>query len=506
MFNRRPPKRPAQNASYSFPAPISGLLASEALLDLPSDACSNLVNWIAYPDRIETRPGFAAHSTGYANPVLRLHVYSSVTGTQSLWATTATGVYNATSAGAVGALAIALTNGVTVGTSIATGAGSYLLLVNGVNQLKQYDGTTWSSVATFGGTATSIYSYIETYRQRIFLIKKDSLEIEYLAANAIAGAATNYPLGALFRQGGYLVALGTWTIDGGSGPEDQLAAVSSNGEVAIFAGSDPTTWSLRGVYALGKPIGNQCLYKFGGDLLFLCELGIVPLSQCLQGVAIERTQIVTKRVQTLFNAAIAANGNLDGWQIISQPIVPLLIINVPNAAVPTQLVMHNQSGAWSTFQGWNAKCFARMGSTLYYGTTNAVNVVGALNDAGAQITASFTQASNNLSFMKEKQIKLLKPYFISSGGFSYDVGISSDLQAVTEYTTLTPILSQSVSLWGSATWGVSLWNALTTLIQGWETVPDSYGTWKALVFQVRVLNTVLKYYGSDAIYVRGNRL
>jgi hypothetical protein len=504
MF-RKFSKRPAQNLEQKFPAPVKGLVTATSLLDLPRDACSELVNFIAYPDRIETRPGYSSFSTGYTNPVERLHVYSGVNGVQSLWATTDTGIYNAV-AGAVGAAAIAITNGKTISTAIATGAGSYLLVANGVDTIKQYDGASWTSIATFGATATSEYSYVETYRQRVYLLRKNSLNLEYLPVNSIAGATTQFNMGSIFRQGGKLVAMATWTVDGGIGPEDLLAIVSSSGEVGVFSGSDPATWALRGVYFLGKPIGDQCLYKFGGDLLFLCELGVVPLSQALQGTVIERTTIVTRRIQTLFNTALGAGGNLDGWQIISQPTIPLLLINIPSLGPTQQFVMNTQSGAWSIFQGWAATCWARLGTTLYFGTVNSVCAVNAANDNGAQITASLTQAPTNMGMMWEKMLKLVKPYFLSNGGFSYDAGVSSDLQAPEEYTTLQPVLANGVSLWGTAVWGTNLWNALTTLTQAWETFPDNFGTWKALRITVRTTGTVVKYYGADTIFVRGGRL
>ena len=53
----------------------------------------------------------------------------------------------------------------------------------------------------------------------------------------------------MFRRGGYIKAMASWTLDGGAGMEDQLVLFSSNGEAVIYGGTDPDSgFSLTGIF------------------------------------------------------------------------------------------------------------------------------------------------------------------------------------------------------------------------------------------------------------------
>lgn len=497
---------PRQNRTTHLSAPTGGLDATSPLMDMPPGRLVIGDNWFCTPGGLITREGYISHVTGFANPVKRLHNYAATSGSESLWATTNAGIYNATSAGAVGATVMALTEGKTIATTIATGAGNYLMVVNGVDTLKQYDGTSWSSVATFGATSTVVYSYVETYRQRLFLAKRASLEIEYLAANSIAGAATNYPLGALFRQGGYIVALGTWTLDGGTGPEDHLAVITNKGEVAVFAGNDPATWNLKGVYFIGRPLGAKCMYKYGGDLLVLTEQGLYPLSSAVQSTAIERNKAVSQDIKTTLANAARAYFDRDGWEVIADPAAPSLLINIPSNPNKKQAVMHAQSGAWTTFSGMEANCFARKEQRLYFATDTAVYAITGTSDLGANITATMFQAYNRLGSERTKKVEMLRAALSANGGFTYSLGIINDYTDPREYTFHVPQGNFTSSVWGTAVFGTDVWggdSGIPVPVQDWQTVPDDYSRLKGLAVRVISNNARVNYFGSDIIFGLG---
>jgi hypothetical protein len=113
---------------------------------------------------------------------------------------------------------------------------------------------------------------------------KDSTKGVYLATDAIAGAATEFQFGSLFTRGGHLLAIASWTRDGGSGSDDYLVAISSRGQLAVYAGTDPAsadTWALVGVFDVPQPIGRRCWRRYGGDVLLLTVEGLFPLSSLL---------------------------------------------------------------------------------------------------------------------------------------------------------------------------------------------------------------------------------
>ena len=101
----------------------------------------------------------------------------------------------------------------------------------------------------------------------------------------ITGEATLFDFGALWVRGGYLNQIITWTIDDGNGADDHLAAISSEGEVAIYQGIDPSDaekWALQGVYYAGAPVGRRSACRYGGDIAILTQFGLVILSNLLK--------------------------------------------------------------------------------------------------------------------------------------------------------------------------------------------------------------------------------
>lgn len=474
------------NRDYTFPAPYWGLDYKNPRAAMDPRAALVLDNWIPFPDRVEMRAGQLDHVTGFAESVQGLWAWNGLTGSE-LFATCDNGVFDATVAGTVGAAVASLTEGRTQGVNINTGAANYLLLVNGVDNMTTYNGVTWSTTAALGGLNTNTCFAIEVYRQRVFLLENGSMNLWYLGANAISGAATSYSLGAIFRRGGMLAALGTWTVDAGTGPDDHLVVVSSEGEVAVFAGSDPAalaTWSLKGVYYIGKPLGGaRSLFKMGGDLLFLAENGVYPIAKALKVASIDKTLALTDRVQALFSSYVQSlPGNVD-WSLITQPDLPALIVNVTSSSGGRQLVMNTQNGAWCTFSGFAAKCWMRFGSTLYYGSdTKVVKALEGYSDFDANVVATLLTAYSKFGYPRNKRVVAARALTKTNNPVSYTIGIAPDFtDEATQNLISNPLAS--LSLWGTGIWGSSLWSGAQTLVE-WRTVPDRHSTYKAFYTQV----------------------
>ena len=493
-----------RNVSLQLPAPVGGVNAVSSIMSMPPTDSVVMENWIPYPDRIQIRQGAANHVTGSGANVDRLHTYAAPGGGETLFATTDSGVYDVTSAGAWPAAAVALTDGKTIGAILSTGASNYLTLVNGVDDAKQFDGATWSSIAAFGGVNTNTIKYIETYRQRYYFIVENSMTLGYLAANAITGASTTYNLGSVFRRGGNLTALGTWTIDGGSGPDDHLAICTSMGEIAVFTGSDPaspTTWVYKGTYFIGRPLGQKPFFKYGGDLLYLCENGLFPLSRALLVATIDRSQSISRKIGQIFNDAGQAYFSNEGWEITAMPDIPLLLVNVPGSTIRYQYVMHAQTGSWSIFSGWNAFCFARVGGTVYFGGSTFVAKVSGSADFGANITATMLQAYSTMGMSRNKKVEMIRPIFEVNGTYSYTLGLASDFQAIGQTNLISSGLGGAAALWGTAVWGAAVWTASTNIDRAWRVVPDSHSTWKALYLQVSSNTATVQYLGADVLAI-----
>ena len=337
----------------------------------------------------------------------------------------------------------------------------------------------------------------------MFLIKRNSLEIEYLAANSIAGATTNYPIGANFKKGGYLVALATWTIDGGFGPEDKLACLTNKGELAVFSGADPATWSFQGVYQVGVPMGLQPMMKYGGDLLVITETGLFPLSSAVQSTSIDRVRTVSELLRPLLSTFAGLYSGNQGWEILIDPLTPYLMVNIPSTPIRKQVVMQSQTSSWCVFTGLNAICFARMGKQTYFGTADKVCKMGGVSDAGANITGTMFQAYNRLKYQQNKKVSLIRPYISSNGGFSYNLAVATNFVNPKEINTVNAQGNVTAAIWGTSLFGIGTFSGDTVMTNDWQSVSDEYGLWKSIYLQITSNNAVIKYFGCDLLYMTG---
>jgi len=361
-----------------LPAPTDGINTLVPPTELGPREASNLIDVTCLTNGIAQRPALGYHITSnFANPVYALHQYAAVGGTNTLWATTDTGVFDVTSSGAAPGVTIALTNGKTIGAVLSTGAQNYLTLVNGTDSMVQYDGATWAAVATVGGGAinTNTFSYVETYRQRLYFVVENTTRLVYLTANSPTAGGTTYDTAAIFRRGGYILALATWTIDGGTGPDDHLCVLTSQGEIAVFVGNDPATWTYKGTYFVGLPVGKRPMIKMGGDMLYLGENGIYPLSKALLVATIDRSAAVTAKINNLF--VIGVSGfNREAWETCATIDTKnsLLIVNT----LYFVFVMNTQTGAWSSwYLGTPANHLLYSDGTVYI-ASNTLNRVAKL--------------------------------------------------------------------------------------------------------------------------------
>lgn len=139
--------------------------------------------------------------------------------------------------------------------------------------------------ATVTGPTAANLVWTNNHQRRLWFGEEQSMSAWYFPVNTIGGAAQEFPMGALAKRGGYIMAMGTWTRDGGAGADDVAVFLTSEGQAIIFAGVDPSsvsTWDLVGVFDIGKPIGRRCMIKAGADLVMITQDGFVAASSILQ--------------------------------------------------------------------------------------------------------------------------------------------------------------------------------------------------------------------------------
>ncbi len=461
----------------TIPAPVGGWNTRDLITAMPPGDAALLDNFIAYPGEVKLRRGSANHATGFPATKLiqSLLPYHPKTGTGSkLFAATNAGIYDATAAGAIGASVASCTNAQWQHVNYTNSANSWLIAVNGTDDMKEYDGTTWTTVVNLSaGFLTNILIGVEVYQQRLYFVPSNELAFWYLPTGSVTGTAVRYNLGQICRRGGRLQAIGTWTMDAGEGTDDHLVAITSEGEVCVFKGTDPAdpaNWTFIGNYFVGKPLGRRCLTKHGGDLLMILDRGVFPISKSLQSKTVDSTVAITDKIEPTFVNRTLGLSSTFGWEICINTAESYILVNVPSTE-NEQFVMASQNGSWSRFLGWNAECFSMFNGNLYYGTlekvvkasSGASDVMGAIQ---GDIVPAFNYFGDRL---RTKHIDLIRCIFTSDGPFSYSMGACLDY-VIKAPTVTVSASATTASLWDVALWDGALWAVDYLVSKEWRTL------------------------------------
>lgn len=487
--------------SVSVPAPVGGWNSRDPMAAMPATDAVALDNWFPTSSDVRIRPGCSSWATGSDGRVESLMTYASGS-TTKLFAAAGNKIFDISSGGAMTSPVAYFSTSRIMSENFTTAAGNYLMCCSGVNTPQHYNGTTWAAASitgVTGGSSTLVQPC--AFKSRLFFVQSATMSVWYLAVNSIAGAATEFNLGSIFQSGGYIVAMGSWTLDAGRGVDDHAVFVTSRGEVAVYAGSDPTTasgWALVGVYRIGVPIGRNCLVKYAGDLLIICQNGLFPLSSALQSTGIDASQAVTDKIRSTVSRSTILYGSIFGWQTTIYPKENALIMNVPVTSTEShQYVMNGITGAWCRFIGWDASCFAVYGNDLYFGGTNAVYLAwDGASDNGVEINADAKQAFNDfMAPARKKHFKMAKLNLWTNGGIAPGITLNVDYadEAVTNPGATIP---NTVGVWGSSVWGVSMWGGIIRTAGKWQKV-KGVGYCASLRVSIETVTSQTGWYSTD---------
>ena len=157
-------------------------------------------------------------------------------------------------------------------------------------------------------------------------------------------------------KGGYINAIGTWTVDTKQSVDEYLAFISSAGQVFVYQGTDPTSalyiwlWLVFTISALLLAVVVSCVFRAIYGLLRMD--GVIPMTEML---AIDRSDAprvaLTSMIMNAMNQAVQNYSGIFGWQFISYPRGTLAILNIPLVASQQamQFVMNTITGAWCRF-------------------------------------------------------------------------------------------------------------------------------------------------------------
>jgi len=318
---------------------------------------------------------------------------------------------------------------------------------------------------------TSDFSYVWAYKNRLFFILKDSLDVYYLPVDQITGAAALFQMGAEFSLGGKLMLGATWSLDYGNGLNDNCIFVTDEGEIVVYTGINPASpadWQKVGRYQMGKPRGPKAFIRAGGDLIFSTSIGFVPLSQALQvDYSILSSNAVSYSIETVWNEAVSLR-SIEPWDCILWDDKQMVIICLPtvNEQPASMFISNARTGAWAEFTNWSGTCLEIFNGRLFFGSQEGKIIEAWVTglDEGRPYTATYVPLFTDFGIPGAQKVggqgrlQTRGPYRIDpqlSVQEDYIVNLPAPPAA-----SFVPVGSE----WGTATWGESEWGSSQTPI------------------------------------------
>ena len=408
--------------------------------------------------------------------------------------TTAATISTITHVGAVATLTTATAHNLITGNRVTiSGAssseynGTFVITKTGANTFTYTMASTPALNATVVGTYTvigitgvdsSTFINVNLFKNRLYFTQKDTLTCWYLDVNSIGGTASPLYFGGIARNGGYLQAMGTWTLDAGQGADDYAVFVTSMGEVIVYNGTDPTsatTWALTGVWQLGQTFNRRCFFKWADDLLLLTQDGLVPLASALQSSRLDPRVNLTDKIYYPISVACTNYFANFGWQINYFASENMLILSIPTNDGMEQYVMHTITKAWARFTGIQGYCWEVSGDNdMHFGGDGFVATLYTdTSDNGTNISAAVQQAYSYFdSPGQNKRFTMVRPILQSTGGLPAVLcGLSVDFQPIDNLGAISFNPStQTGSTWDTAKWDTNIWSGGLVTTRIWQGV------------------------------------
>jgi hypothetical protein len=507
--------KPPSARMRTIPAPLGGWNARDALAGMPASDAVAMDNWFVDQfGEVRLRGGRTSHVTGLGSRVESLMEYAPPSNANRLFAAAAGKIYDVSASGPVGAPVVTgLANARLEHALISALGGNFLVLGNGQDTPKKFDGSTWSDYTTTTGNAplTSLASPALMVN-RLWWVEKGTLSAWYGEPASIGGTLTEFPMGAVFARGGELIAMASWTRDGGSGPDDYSVFLSSKGEVLIYQGTDPSStdgWSKVGLFKVAEPLGRRCLFKAGADLGILTTQGLVLLGQILDSnVSGQSAVAVTNKILGAFLSAAAAAQLSFGWQVVEYPGQGFILVNVPiqEGVEAHQFVLTVAKGTWGRWRDLPAACWSLFGSNPYFGgfdgTVYRYDPFAEADD-GRPIQGFIQTAFGDFGTAANKQFLMARPLFQGPPDFAPQIALKLEYDT-TPPQTQTVQASGTGPTWDEWQWDLQPWGVSRAPTSQWQSLPG-LGQRASLAFRVAA-TTALSFNSVDVTYQIGGAL
>ncbi len=498
------------SVTQSLPPPVGGWNARDAIANMDPNDAVTMLNWFPTPSDVMVRKGWTTACKNFGgNQVQTIMAYNAQNGNHKLFGAAGSIIWAADAASA-SASVTSQQNAKFQYVNFTPASGTpYIVACNGQDSVWNYDGSNWTHPAISGFSASNAI-HVNVFKQRLWFTEANTLKAWYLNTGSIAGTASAVDLSAFTRLGGYIMAMGTWTLDAGSGVDDYAVFVTSEGEVIVFQGTDPTsstTWAMKGLWQLGSPLGRRCLKRYAGDLLLNCIDGVVPLSKALISSRVTPRVALTDKIQGAMSTAASNYSANFGWDLCFCPKNSMLLLNVPvnTGSSQEQFAMNTITGSWGDFQGVEANCWELYQDDAYFGGNDYIGKFwNALsdNDGIDNIQSEALQAFNYFGQRgRLKHFKEARPIFATSGSPSVRAIIETDYQIANTVGTIS-FSPTTYAAWDSALWDSGIWGANLVILKNWQTM-GAVGTAAAPHVYTASLGIEVHWQATDFLYEVG---
>jgi hypothetical protein len=320
-----------------------------------------------------------------------------------------------------------------------------------------------ASAVVITNITTSAISHVWVHAERLFMVQGGTMKAWYLPVDAIGGAALAINLGGVFKEGGSLLFGATWSADSGSGLGDRCVFVSTEGEVAVYAGINPAsanTWEKVGLYNIGRPISTQVV-KAGGDLLIATTDGIVPLSAVTQkDPAALSMAAVSYPIEPAWRRVTESIGTTR-VQMLKWATEGMLIVGYPHRGPKETHVANVQTGAWARWTNHNVQCMALHNDRAYFGDSEGyiMQFEGSGSDRGTPYTMRLSGLPDHLkSPGAYKTAEMARATFRALAPFVAKLSVATDYRREFPTPPNADTTQTAAALWDVGLWDVSKWD------------------------------------------------
>lgn len=512
-MRQRPVSRSVKSRDFILPAPIGGLNARDSLGTMSPKYAITMDNYIPLDNKIIIRPGYVSY-VKLGNEQNNSAAVETLVSYEKPMNNRFIALYNqrAFNVSSPGNVRVYDNVSFTETRCQTVQYKNYLYFMNGIDIPKVYyiDSEDIEHFEDWGFTNDTLQPQRiisgAVSKEFLWFVEKNTLKVWYAAlAGNIAGELKSFDLSAVAKWGGQLMAVANWTVDGGAGIDDLTAFITSEGEVLLYAGSNPNSvdgWALRGSYKMSKPIGYKCTMQFQGDIVIISEDGYIPLSKALSSNNAGSSQIAfSDTIRGLVLDRTANNKDKMGWQGIIYSKRGYGIFNVPISQQFEQHVININTGAWCRFTNIRAFCWEVFESKMFFGSDDSIFLFdNSYSDNGVQIEGHIEQAYTSFGTDQLKKVVLLNPKTRSSTNYQLTIYTNMDFED-RNVNYFSNIGTFGQTKWNKAKWSSSKnsigtkWSTLkTTKIRSQWIANSSTGFKASIVFKTKTKGNVIEWF------------